>query len=123
MAEKSLEKLEDLVNCSICLDAYNEPKMLQCCHVYCRKCLVKLVIRDQYGQLSLICPMCRQSTPVPTNGVAGLQPACHINTILDIVQEHKMTKPKEDVPLSHRSCTEHQENHDMFCETCEQLIC
>lgn len=120
MAEKSLEKIEDLVNCSICLDTYNEPKMLQCCHTYCKKCLVKLVIRDQYGQLSLTCPMCRQTMPVPTNGVAGLQPACHINTLLDIVQEHKNTKLEEDVLL----CSKHEKSQlELFCEKCEKLIC
>ena len=44
MAEsKAIKKLEDQLNCSICLDTYTDPKLLQCFHVYCRKCLIKLV--------------------------------------------------------------------------------
>ena len=65
MAEKALKKVEDqLIDCSICLETYTDPKLLQCLHVFCRKCLVKLVVRDQQGQLILTCPICRQDTPV-----------------------------------------------------------
>lgn len=69
MAEVALKKLEEQLQCSICLETYTDPKLLQCNHVYCQKCLVKLVIRDQQGQLSLPCPICRQATPVPASGV------------------------------------------------------
>ena len=80
-------------HCSICLDTYTDPKLLQCFHVYCRKCLVKLVDRDQQGQLFLSCPICRQATPVPANGVAGLQSAFLITPLLEIVEEHKKETP------------------------------
>ncbi len=84
-----LKKLEDQLNCPICLDTYTNPKQLQCNYVYCQQCLVKLVIRDQQPQLSLPCPTCRQVTPVPASGVAGLQVAFHVNQLLEIVEEHK----------------------------------
>ena len=84
MAEKVLEKLEEQLNCSICLDTYTDPKLLQCFHVYCRQCLVPLVDRDQQGQLGLTCPICRQATPIPGRGVAGLQSAFHVNRLLEI---------------------------------------
>ena len=65
MAEKALNRLEDQLNCSICLDTYTDPKLLQCFHAYCKQCLVPLVDRDQQGQLGLSCPTCRQVTPIP----------------------------------------------------------
>ena len=40
MAEEAIKKLEEQLNCSICLDTFTDPKLLQCFHVYCRKCLV-----------------------------------------------------------------------------------
>ena len=93
MAEEAIRRLEDQLNCSICLDIYDDPKLLQCFHIYCRKCLVKLV-RDEQGDLSLTCPICRQTTPVPANGVAGLQSAFQTNEILrirdDLVKERDM---------------------------------
>ena len=98
MAEKTVQKFEEELNCSICLDTYTDPKLLQCFHAYCRKCLVKLVERDQQGQLILTCPICRHDTPVPANGVTGLQPAFQINHFLEIMEEHK--KVATDPPAS-----------------------
>ena len=140
MAEKTLlEKVEDELNCSICLDTYSDPKLLQCFHAYCRKCLVKLVVRDQHGQLILTCPICRHDTPVPANGVTGLQPAFQINHFLEIMEEHK--KAAADPPASAERverdsasltfcdkvkvcCREHAEKEvELFCETCREPIC
>ena len=136
MAEKVVQKLEDQLNCSICLDTYTNPKLLQCFHVYCKECLVRLVARDQQGKLSLTCPNCRQATPVPDTGVSGLQSAFHINHLLEIVEEHKKEKNTAiaettegvatGVALQQQSshCTEHvDEELKLYCETCSKVIC
>ncbi len=133
MAEKALQKVEDeLTTCSICLDTYTNPKLLQCFHVYCQGCLTRLVFRDQQGQLVLTCPNCRQVTPVPAGGVAGLQSAFHINRLLGIMEEHKKGKDETAhaensspvrIPL-HPPCSEHShEEVKLYCETCGKLIC
>ena len=142
MAEKTLlKKIEEELNCSICLDTYSDPKLLQCFHAYCRKCLVKLVVRDQQGQLILTCPTCRHDTPVPASGVAGLQPAFQINHLLEIMEEHK--KAATDPPASAEKaerlrdsasltshdkvkvcCREHAGKEvELFCETCGEPVC
>ena len=118
MAEAALKKLEDQLNCPVCLDTFTDPKQLQCNHIYCRQCLRRLVDRDQQGQLILTCPNCRQVTPVPVNGVVGLQPAFQTNHLLDILKEHKRAK---EAALY---CDGHQERElELYCESCEQLIC
>ena len=139
MAEKTLKKVEEELNCSICLDTYSDPKLLQCFHAYCRKCLVKLVVRDQQGHLIMTCPICRHDTPVPANGVAGLQPAFQINHLLEIMEEHK--KAAADPPASAEKaerdsasltsrdkikvcCREHAGKEvELFCETCGEPVC
>ena len=136
MAENTLRKVEEELNCSICLDIYTDPRLLQCFHAYCCKCLVKLVVRDQQGQLILTCPICRHDTPVPANGVTGLQPAFLINHFLEIMEEHK--KAAEDPPekvkkgslcfISHDKvkayCREHAGKEvELFCETCGEPVC
>ena len=137
MAEEVIKKLEDQLNCAICLETYTDPKELQCFHVYCRQCLVKLVVRDQQGKLSLTCPTCRQATPIPANGVAGLQSAFHINRMLEIRDTFKEAKdpvanlentegdtthpipPRKDSSI----CSEHAEELKLFCDTCGVSIC
>ena len=140
MADKTLlEKVEEELNCSIYLDTYSDPKLLQCFHAYCRKCLVKLVVRDQQGQLILTCPICRHDTPVPANGTAGLQPAFQINHFLEIMEEHK--KAAADLPASAEKaerdsasltshnrvkvcCREHAGKEvELFCEICGEPVC
>ncbi len=135
MALIALKKLEDQLNCSICLDTYTNPKLLQCYHVYCQQCIVRLVDRNQQGQLILT----RHITPVPARGVAGLQSAFHVNQLLEIVNEHKKAKdatassetidngasksvtPRGNITVC---CPEHGGKEvELYCETCEETIC
>ena len=135
MAEKVLKQLEEQLNCSICLDTYTDPKLLQCFHVYCRQCLVPLVDRDQQGQLGLTCPICRQVTPVPDRGVAGLQSAFHINRFLEIKESLQRPEnppatleeaaPTDVNPVKKANhCFVHEDKElELYCETCGELIC
>ena len=136
MAKKVVERVEEQLNCSICLEIYTDPKILQCFHVFCRQCLVSLGIRDKLGQLSLTCPTCRQVTPIPARGVAGLQSAFHINNLLEILEdsvkilENEPATPERATPTdlnpvnkaSH--CFVHEDKElELYCETCGELIC
>ena len=138
MSEDAIKRLEDQLNCSICLDTYTDPKLLQCFHVFCRKCLVPLGVRDLQGQLTLTCPTCRQVTPIPARGVAGLQSAFHINRFLEILEdsvkklENPAVTPERAVggttvnsPCNVvQCCFEHAEEElKLYCETCGKLIC
>ena len=64
--KEAIKKLDEQLKCAICLDTYTDPKLLQCYHIYCRKCLEKLVIRGQQGGLSLTC---HQTTPDPARSI------------------------------------------------------
>ena len=136
MAEEGLKRVEEQLNCSICLETYTDPKILQCFHVFCRKCLVPLGVRNQQGQLSLTCPTCRQDTPIPARGVAGLQSAFHINTLLEILEDsarnlqNAPATPERAAPtdlnpgkkVNH--CFVHEDKElELYCETCGELIC
>ena len=134
MAEEALKKLEEQLNCSICLDTYTDPKLLQCFHVYCQQCLVPLVDQDQWGQLGLSCPICRHVRPVP-NRVVDLQSAFHINHLLELKDYfQKVGNPAAvlegavaTAALSReavRHCFEHSEEElKLYCETCGELVC
>ena len=136
MAEKVVARVEEQLNCSICLDTYTDPKILQCFHVFCRQCLVPLGVRDQQGQLSLTCPTCRRVTPIPAMGVAGLQSAFHINNLLEILEDSAKkfenapatpegAAPTDLNPVNKAShCFVHEDKElELYCETCGELIC
>lgn len=112
MADNTLKKLEDQLNCSICFDTFTDPKLLRCSHIFCQKCLMRLVSRDQL----IVCPTCHQATPVSPNGVSQLSAALHITQLLDIIDDHKKARAY--------ACQDHADKKiDLYCETCEQLIC
>ncbi len=89
MATLALKKLEEQLKCAICLEDYEGPKVLQCFHVFCQKCLGHrtMVVQNEEGGRLLLFPTCRQATPIPPSGVSGLQSAFHINHLLEIRQE------------------------------------
>ena len=82
--EEVLEKIEEQLRCSVCLETYTNPKQLLCHHVYCVDCLRPPLVKSRQGQLSVTCPLCRHVTPVPPEGVAGLQSAVHVTGLLEI---------------------------------------
>ena len=66
MASTIQEKLVKNLECAICLDTFEDPKMLRCQHNYCRKCLEPMVIKD--GRIQKVtCPECRKETKVLKN--------------------------------------------------------
>ena len=125
MADDMLKRLQGELKCSICSDTFNDPKLLQCFHVYCQKCLVPLVDRDQEGQLSLTCPTCRLVTPIPDKGVAGLQPAFHLHHLLDELKDHGTIQEDAAAPSRcvTKLCIEHGGKAELYCATCEMFMC
>ena len=116
----ALKKLKDQLTCAICLDAFKDPKLLQCFHVYCKDCLQRLVVQDRQGQLSLRCPTCRQSTLLPpATSVSGLQPAFHIRHLFEIQEALEMMKQTEKVQCE--KCTKISQTATNSCRDCIYL--
>ena len=122
VVKEALQKLEDQLTCAICLDAFKDPKLLQCFHVYCKDCLQRLVVTDRQGQLSLCCPTCRQSTLLPpATSVSDLQAAFHIHHLFEIQDALKKVKDPQKVQCE--KCTITARNATNFCRDCGEFIC
>ena len=104
MDKRFVKKLEEQLKCSICFGIYTVPKLLQCNHVFSRDCLVGLAHENPQG---LRCPICRQVTPIPPSGVAGLRTAFQTNRLLEIYRDTF-------------NCQGYQTKY--YCETCEELF-
>lgn len=48
---------------AVCLDQYNEPKVLPCLHSFCKRCLQGLLTLEE-AVCKIICPTCRSSAEV-----------------------------------------------------------
>ena len=121
VTDQALKKLADQLECSICLDSFTNPKLLQCFHVFCKDCLEPLVLRDQHG-LSLRCPNCRRSTLIPANGVSGLQPAFHVHHLFEI--RDALQKVKQGLEGQKTKCEKCKKREvDGFCRDCGKFVC
>ena len=116
--EQALKKLADQLNCGICLESYTDPKLLQCLHVFCKKCLEQLTAQGRQGQ-SLDCPNCRQLTQIPPNGISGLQGAFHIHHLFEIQDALKKIKAPQQTICE--KCK--KRNATSYCRDCGQFIC
>ncbi|XP_067825571.1 RING finger protein 225-like [Heptranchias perlo] len=63
------------VECAICFSIYNNifraPKVLDCGHTFCLECLARMNMKSYVAE-AIQCPMCRQLTLVPTDGLPRL---------------------------------------------------
>ena len=91
MASADQDIGDELVTCTICLEHFTSPKTLVCLHTFCEACLRRhlMVYQTQRrGNLSTIpCPTCRELTPLPQMGVAGLRTDFKIAKIVDFLAQ------------------------------------
>ena len=114
-----LLKLEEQLKCSVCLGQYTDPKTLPCLHSFCVAC-IEMFPQDKEGETYyLSCPTCRQHTEVPREGVGAFPVAFHLNNLKEIAQslKNKVSEPQQV------TCNDHGKPLDMFCVTCETVIC
>ena len=124
----SLLKLEEQLKCPVCLGFYNNPKTLPCLHSFCQSCLEGLVEKglpqdlwEEDEESYLFCPTCRQCTEVPREGVGAFPVAFTLNSFKEIILSLRKQSDQQQVTSS--TCTDHDKPLEVFCETCETVIC
>ena len=123
LTESALRKLEDQVTCPVCLSEYSDPRVLQCVHTFCRKCLEGLAKegRTENEQLLVVeCPVCRKATKV--RSIDQLQNAFHVQSLFEIKSDlekgrEQGASQKHDIWEAHRMKVEY------YCKTCSALLC
>ncbi len=109
--------LKNLLVCSICLDQYNEPKILPCHHSFCKECLTLVPLELNNENYTLRCPTCREQTQLPGKDATTFPASFLINSLLEV--QHK----KEKISEKSNICEEHGKPCDVFCEDCDKAIC
>ncbi|XP_068606691.1 tripartite motif-containing protein 2 [Brachionichthys hirsutus] len=116
--------------CSICLDRYENPKVLPCLHTFCERCLQNYIPAHS---LTLSCPVCRQTSILPEKGVAALQNNFFITNLMDVLQRAPDSCGLEAATLNSittvaagqlLSCPNHGGNvMEFYCPPCETAMC
>lgn len=124
-ASSLLEKIGDFLECQICLDSFRRPKVLQCLHTFCQDCLLRMAPTVQD---TVVCPTCREQTPLHGEGVADLKNNFVLSNLLDLVTS--IQKPLEDLPCgapngTTYTCSNCEDNSPASsrCLNCCEFLC
>ncbi|XP_038055945.1 E3 ubiquitin-protein ligase TRIM71-like [Patiria miniata] len=63
------ETQKELQECPICYTEYNDPRMLDCSHSFCLKCLQELRLTQNKDNKNIVCPLCRKETALTEAGL------------------------------------------------------
>ncbi|XP_041068300.1 E3 ubiquitin-protein ligase TRIM39-like [Carcharodon carcharias] len=111
-SEKELENLINEAICSICLEFYTEPMMLDCGHNFCKACILNYWDKNKE---SISCPKCREhfsQRNVRLNRFAA--------NMVESVRKLS-AKPREGGGAL--LCDQHDEKLKLFCENDKTAIC
>lgn len=120
MAEAIVQDLsENLLQCSICLEYYNDPRVLPCLHSFCLPCLKSLEGSRKFQPLN--CPSCRRNVHLPAAGVSGLQKNF---LLVDLMERLKLDQGVNKNDSDKSRCNMCQGTQEVFlCLQCNLHIC
>ena len=110
--------LEKEITCAICHEHYTEPKVLPCCHYYCKQCIHHLALRTGMDK-PFPCPECRKDTTLPEASVDNLPTAFFVNRMKEVHSKLELAHRKVEAKCE--MCLE--DKAEAFCRQCTKFIC
>ena len=144
MATSSPSRIEHSLRCSVCLDVFKEPKVLPCCHTFCKACLKKIANSGsgsterpqgrrsseqpntdgeeaQENELTLTCPQCRAHNVLPEGGVEVLLTNFAIDAELGNLEATQSLQ--QEIPKQCSLCESTSDPAVNYCDDCSFLLC
>ena len=116
--DTGLKDLEKEITCAICHEHYTDPKVLSCCHYYCKQCILSLAKKTGVGK-PFSCPECRKDTTLPQGGIDKFQGAFFVNRLKQVHSNLELATG--EVEANCEICFE--DKATAFCRQCAKFIC
>ena len=126
-----VDDLEEEITCAVCQEHFQDPKVLPCCHYYCKRCVEALVetAGTQGSAKSFSCPECRTDITIPDNDPDKLPTAFFINRLIALFSKRETETEKQfsttdtELPPPIATCSVHDELMKIYCYDCCVMIC
>ncbi|XP_064387737.1 E3 ubiquitin-protein ligase TRIM71-like [Halichondria panicea] len=104
--------------CGICSELYQDPRMLNCLHSFCKKCLEKR-LDEGPSKSSLACPTCNESSSLSSRGIESLSKDHRKTYEAEVAEFEGLIKGDKSVSCDH--CVKGQAA--FFCCSCCEFLC
>lgn len=108
------KRLQEEVTCSICLDFYTNPVILDCGHNFCQKCIVQ---HWQEAGKSCACPLCKKR-----RSHKKLNSNWQMVNFVEIAKQLR-DLGEEELAGGAGVCERHRETMKLFCKDDRAAIC
>lgn len=115
--------LQELLECPICMNLYENPHVLPCQHTFCKKCLVAMQNNESNLKTTVDCPICRTKHNLP-KGIDGLAANYTMKRLIELdamaAEKEKSLKASE----AKAKCFICQKySHLKVCIDCSYMLC
>ncbi|XP_038056032.1 tripartite motif-containing protein 3-like [Patiria miniata] len=110
------------LECPICCCLFKDPKMLDCLHSICLKCLKMMMSKQKPETEKITCPVCRRETQVPDGGLQSLASSFFLSSLVDEVKQQKALLGEASAPTTTCDCGEGKEA-TWRCLDCSDNLC
>ena len=117
--ESLLKDLKKHLECSICLETYNQPKTISCLHTFCCQCLENHA-RASHRQGKFRCPECQAQIDLPEgNRFDSLPSSFFHNSLLSLLAVRRTGDG------SNMTCSQCRKNNSQmyYCFDCGRFMC
>ncbi|KAJ1173597.1 hypothetical protein NDU88_005427 [Pleurodeles waltl] len=111
-APAPLGNLQEEATCSICLEYFDSPVIIECGHNFCRSCITKCWERREKN---FPCPECRA-----VSFRRNIRPNRQLANVVEIAKQLHRSPVK---PRGENLCEKHEETLRLFCEKDQKMIC
>ena len=117
--ESFLRNLTKQVTCSICLDTFNNPKIISCFHTFCCECLERHA-RGNHKQGKFRCPDCQAEIDLPEgNRFDRLPTSFFHNSLLNLLA---VRQSGDGTNMTCGNCKKRSSNVH-YCFDCARFLC
>ncbi|KAM6184601.1 tripartite motif-containing protein 26-like [Rhynchocyon petersi] len=116
-----LRNLEDEVLCSICLDYLKDPVTIDCGHVFCYQCIIRVC---ESTQQTLHCSLCK--TAFKKENIRHVWQMASLVENICRMKVDEARQPKEGKTPEQRAeklCGKHLEKLHYYCKDDQQILC